>query len=364
MKGKYYDLSRILKKDATYNMVIGKRSNGKTHAAIEYALKKFFKTREQFAYVRRWREDVIGRRASMVFSDFNSSGEIAKMSKGLYDRIHYYSGVYYGAIEDEKTGKAVYSDTHDAAGYLFALSDTEHDKSTQYPGVTTIIFDEFMARRVYLPDEFVLFMNVVSTIIRNRDDVKIFMLGNTVNDHAPYIKEMGLKHLAKMKLGDIDVYSYADTRLRVAVEMSDAKGGNDNSQYFAFDNPQLRMITDGQWELGIFPHCPVKFDGKDVKFVYFIIFDGDTYQCEIVDKDRMPFTYIHRKTTPIREPGRDLIYTLEYNPALNYNRSVYKPINEAQKTIKWFFDNDRVYYQDNSVGNAISQYLSQCRYGN
>ena len=50
--------------------------------------------------------------------------------------------------------------------YAFALSDMEHDKSTAYPRVNTIVFDEFLTRQIYLQDEFVVFMNVLSTIIR------------------------------------------------------------------------------------------------------------------------------------------------------------------------------------------------------
>ena len=58
--------------------------------------------------------------------------------------------------------------------YAFALSELEHDKSTAYPNVTTVLFDEFLSRKSYLPDEFVLFMNTLSTIIRERDNVKIY----------------------------------------------------------------------------------------------------------------------------------------------------------------------------------------------
>ena len=36
------------------------------------------------------------------------------------------------------------------------------------------------------------FMNVLSTIIRDRENIKIFMLGNTVNKYCPYFDEMGL----------------------------------------------------------------------------------------------------------------------------------------------------------------------------
>ena len=90
----------------------------------------------------------------------------------------------------------------------FAITSQEHDKSTSYPNVRTILYDEFLTRNAYIPDEFVLFCNVLSTVIRQRDDVKIFMLGNTVNKYCPYFKEMGLNNITKQKQGTIDIYKY------------------------------------------------------------------------------------------------------------------------------------------------------------
>ena len=53
----------------------------------------------------------------------------------------------------------------------------------------------------------------------------------------------------------------------------------------------------------------------------------------------------------------DLVYTLEYSPKPNYARSIYKPQNKIGKVIRDFFIMDKVFYQDNSVGNAIQNYL-------
>lgn len=357
---KYYSLTRILKKNAAYNVVFGMRSNGKTYAALSYALEQWLKNKRQFAIIRRWKEDVIGRRASGIFAQLNADGVISKASKGVFEGVYYFASKLYLCTYDDE-GRPVYNEKG-LCGHTFALSDTEHNKSIQYPYVSTIIFDEFISRGAYLPDEFILFMNTVSTIIRNRDDVKIIMLGNTVNTHCPYFREMGLNHISKMKLGDIDLYRYGDSRLTVAVEYCANHGaGKDASKYFAFDNPRLSMITEGAWELDSYPHCPVKYTGKQVVLEYFIIFDGATYQCDIVDAGNDVFTFIHVKTTPLRHPDTDIIFTLDYNPAINYNINILKPSFDWQRKITWFFNAGRVYYQDNHVGNAISQYLAACK---
>lgn len=359
-KDKFYSLNNILKTDSTYNMIIGERSNGKTYACLKYALEQYFENGGQFGIIRRWQEDIRGKRASSIWAGLIANNEVEKVSQGKYTGIHYFSGRFYLCNYDDN-GKALYND-NDIIGHTFALTDMEHNKSISYPYIRTLIFDEFLTRGVVLPDEFVIFMNTISTVVRNRTDVEIFMLGNTVNKFSPYFTEMGLNHITKMKQGTIDVYSYGNNNLRVAVEYCSQSGvTKENDFYFAFDNPKLQMITTGAWELDIYPHLPVKYKPKDVLLEYFIIFDEQIFQCNIIEVDNEMFTYIHEKTTPIKDDDNDIIYTLEYSHKFNYNRSIYKPKNQMQRRILYFFEHDLIYYQDNQVGDTVNNYLKISR---
>lgn len=359
---KYYNPTKVLNKKCIYTVVFGERSNGKTYAFLYKGLKDYFESGKvkQLAYIRRWKEDVIGKRASKIFNGINENNVVRELSNGEYDTVIYRNGSLFVAKIGEDN-KPIYNPMTDCLGYLFALSDTEHDKSTTYPNVVNIVFDEFLTRNVYLPDEFVTFMNTISTIVRDRGDVNIFMLGNTVNRFSPYFQEMGLKHVKAMEQGTIDVYKYGDSTLSVAVEYcSSSNIKKKSNKYFAFDNPKLEMITGGAWELSIYPHLPIKYKPQDILFTYFIQFNSSTYQCEIIEKDNLFFTYIHEKTTPIKNEDDDLIYSFDYVPKLNYNRNILKPINKLQQRITWFIVNDRVFYQNNEVGDSIKNYLKNC----
>lgn len=362
-QAKYYSLENILKKDCTYNVIFGERSNGKTYSVLTHGVKDFFDTGGQLAIVRRWKEDITGRRASDIFSAINENGEIERLSDGKYTGVTYWAGKFYVCNYDEH-GKPIYNIDTDCIAYVFALSETEHNKSISYPRITNILFDEFMTKHIYLNDEFVLFMNTISTIVRQRTNVKIFMCGNTVNKYCPYFSEMGLSHVLEQKQGTIDVYTYGDSELKVAVEYcSNSKANKKNNFYFAFNNPKLHMITGGAWELDIYPHLPVKYKPKNIEFIYFIEFNGFIYQCEVISIDGEMFTFIHKKTTEIKDETNDLVYTLEYNYRLNYNRNIYKPVNSLQKRLLWFFQTDRVFYADNETGDSINNYLRICKGG-
>lgn len=365
----YYSLHNAITKaqevKAQYIMVFGERSNGKTYACKtlglngdkELDIKGYIQNGSQFAIVRRWQDDFRSGRAQSLFNDLVNDGLIAKWTKGKWDQVYYRQNAWYLAKYDAELDKVV----HDAEpfAYAFALSSMEHDKSTSYPKIDKIFFDEFLTRGRYLPDEFVLFSNCLSTIIRDRNNVTVYLMGNTVNQYCPYFAEMGLTNVKKMQPGDIDVYSYGKSNLHVIVEYADTskKKKKKSDVYFAFNNPRLKMITGGDWELDIYPHAPAKIVPKDVKFKYFIIFGGETLQCDVVCQGVKLYTYVHRKTTPIKEPDRDLVFSVEYKPLPNWKRRLTKPTTKLERKLLWFFENDRTYYQDNEVGELVRNYL-------
>lgn len=354
----YYSLSEILKKHAHYNMIFGERSNGKTYSVLEYALKEYVKGHGKLAIVRRWDEDFKAKRGANMFSGLSQNNVISRLTKGKYNDVYYYSYRWFLCKRDEK-GKLIKED--EPFAYAFSLSTMEHDKSTSYPDITTILFDEFLTRTAYMVDEFITFTNVLSTIIRSRDNVKIFMLGNTVNQYCPYFAEMGLNHIKQMKPGDIDVYKYGESKLKVAVEYTEpSKIEKPSNFYFAFDNPKLNMIKNGSWEFANYPHCPCKYSNNEIVFNFFIKFDDDILQCEVIETDDSYFLYIHRKTTPIKDDNYDIIYTTEYSHKPNYRRNILKPIKNFEKKIYKLFNEDKVFYQDNQIGEIVNNYINWC----
>lgn len=364
---KYYSLDRILAENAHYNIIYGMRSNGKTFSVQEYALKDYLETGGQLAILRRYDIDITGKRAQDMFEHLvhnqDRGNVIEELSDGQWTDVYYFASRWYLCRYDDK-GIRIKDATPFA--YAFSLSAQEHDKSVSYPRIKTILFDEFMTRKLYLEDEFITFTNVLSTIIRQRNDVKIFMCGNTVNKYNPYFKEMGLENVLKIEQGDIQVYRFATTEqgeLRIAVEYADNpnKKGKPSDIYFAFNNPRLKMITTGVWELAVYPHLPFKYKKENIIGQYFIKWEEAILHCEIINIDGIIFTYIHNKSTLIKNEKNDIVFSKEYNPRFNYRRKITQPIDEAGQKIYWFYKNEKVFYQDNEVGEIIRNYIQWCK---
>lgn len=358
---KFYTLKRILSRDADYNVIFGERSNGKTYATLLYGIRQYLATGKQMAYIRRWREDLRGKRAESLFASHVANGAIKELTGGKFNEVFYISGKWFLSSYNAETKKHLPDRTPFCYG--FCLSEQEHEKSISYPNVTTIVFDEFLTRRYYLPDEFMLFMNMLSTIIRQRNDVKVFMLGNTVNQFCPYFTEMGLKHVREMRQGAIDIYRFGEHGTSVAVEYcSTIAKHKASNKYFCFDNQNLQMITDGKWELAIYPHLPVKYHPSDVLFVFYIQFNEMTLQGNVIQVDDAErgannFIYIHNKTTPIKDPDNSLIYSLQMNGKPNYKRKLLSNASYLESQITKYFVNDKVFYQDNEIGEIVRNYL-------
>lgn len=362
-KFKYYDIEHLIKEhpNAYYYLVIGERSNGKTYSVLSYALKNFFERGEQFAYIRRYGEDIRKKHLANLFSSHIENGEVQNFSSGDWTGIEYTGSRFLltRTQDDDSVERSA-----EPIGFAFDLNSMEHYKSISFPKITTIIFDEFLSRQAYLPNEFLLFSNTLSTIIRLRKNVKIFMLGNTVNKYCPYFGEMGLTHIKGQQQGTVDVYNYSDTGLQVVVEYcasSDKRGGKESDVYFAFDNPQLQMITSGSWEIAIYPHLPVKYKPRNICAHFFIEFDGETLHGEIISPDEgLPFVFLHRKTTPIQDEENDMIYG--QSPSHLATRHVgFKSSNDTlSKFILQALRDNLVFYATNEVGEIFRNYLIWC----
>lgn len=361
-KLKFFSTKRLDSTKAQYRMAFGERSNGKTFAVLEKILENYALHGDEGVYIRRWDIDIKGKRADKVFASVVLESKVwKKYFSGIYSGITFRNGAWYLYADDETLNKKVVNPK--PVCYALALSNVEHDKSTAYPLVTTIFFDEFLSRRAYIPDEFVLFMNTLSTIIRHRKNVVIYMMGNTVNNSSPYFTEMGLTNVKSMKKNTMDIYKYGESGLLVALEYADSisSSGKESDVYFAFNNPKLAMITDGAWEMALYPHLPMKYRPCDVKLTYFIIYESEILQCEIIKRGKVEFTYIHRKSGEIKNPEHDLVFSPEVSPYPNWSRRIIKARNELENIIVKHFTQEKVFYQDNEVGEIVRNYIMWCK---
>lgn len=357
----YYSYDDIDKLDAVYNLIIGQRSNGKTYGILHRVIEAYINDNLPSAYIRRQKEEIVKGNIGFIFDPHIPY--IEELSKGKYNSIMYVSHAWYLCRYAETANgepKRVATDKNPFCR-AYAISTADTTKGADPGPVKYVVFDEFITRRFYLTNEFVMFQNLLSSIIRNRDNVKIYMLGNTVNKFCPYFADMGLHDISDMDPGTIDLYTVGRSKLKIAVEYcATAPVSKKVSKYFAFENPQLKMITTGAWEIALYRHAPENLDDSEIVLSCFVVFSGKTVQGDIYIYQDYPLLFWHPKTTPLQHPERDIIYypdSYDGNPLHQVTLSGGN--TRAHKLIAQLIRDQKTFYSDNSTGELINNWLKK-----
>ena len=89
--------------------------------------------------------------------------------------------------------------------------------------------------------------------------------------------------------------------------------------------------------------------------------DNEILQADIVMVDKYDFTYIHRKTTPIQKPDDDIIFTTDIDPRPNYINYITRPRSRLTEKIAEYYIKNKIFYQDNEIGEIVRNYLIWCK---
>ena len=235
----FYNYDKLFSYPFLIAFVIGERGCGKTFNAKVCALKRFLKTGEQFIYLRRYKTELDTALATF-WSDLQNNGYFedytlkVKKSKML--------------TEFTCNGKT--------CGYAVPLSTANILKSTAFPEVGLIIFDEFLLDNSgtyrWLKNEVTMLLDVIETVGRLRD-IKVIMLGNALNVHAsPYFAYWNLElprdgaEFRTFKDGTIVVNYIKNLKYREAKRKSKFGKLIDGTDYgrYAIDNEVLRENND------------------------------------------------------------------------------------------------------------------------
>lgn len=175
---KFYRLGPVLSRNATINIILGPRGDGKTFAAKEQAIRNAINKNEQFIYLRRFKTELTSRHTffddiRFLWPDFKFvvKGSEAKM---------------------QRPGSKAW----ETIGYFVALTSSQQKKSVPYPQVTLIIFDEFLIDKGamhYLPKEERIFLDFLSTVDRYQDKTRALLISNTVSIANPYFYAWGIR---------------------------------------------------------------------------------------------------------------------------------------------------------------------------
>lgn len=338
---KWYNLKNIDKYPCAYRLIIGKRTNGKTYSVCNKGVNLWAETGKKFAYIRRYRDDI----TTANLQDLLNPQPIVDISDGKWNKFLYRSRQFF-AVNDENKKSPPICDT-------FALNTWERTKGPDRGEYSLILFDEFMTRDQYLKDEVNIFLNMLSSLIRARSGIPIYMIANTVSQFCPYLPDFNID-IQTLKKGSIK-----QTRDNVVIEYCNDTGTPNANEYFkGFRKSATGMITSGDWEVRDYAHLPHGENYKNYNFhLRFFVVLYDRKICgEVRSAGANLFLYFYPFTGEIKTPDKEIIYSYQTSANPLHSKSFDIAINGAHQLIKELVKQDRVYYSDNMTGEAIKSF--------
>lgn len=181
----WFTPNQLLTYNCLYNFIIGDRGGGKSFNTLDYCIKRYLKTGEEFIYLRR------------------QQTELDETLPTLFDWLKI-EGYYPDHSLYAKGGRLYCNDK--VMGYAVALSTSMKKKSVSYAKVKWIIFEEFMVDGVtsrYLghgEQEVDIFNNFYETVDRGYDRVRVFFIGNAFSSVNIYFTRYQIRLTEPYKL--------------------------------------------------------------------------------------------------------------------------------------------------------------------
>lgn len=363
-KKRFYNIQSLLETKATYLLLLGERTNGKSYQAKYTALWEAWheadyeeylssgkivpKERWQFAYLRRWDREIKILAVNDYFTDMsNAIKEITgDEATGIecFQSIIYFTK--YDPIEDKiKKIKEI--------GRPFSLHSSQHYKSRMFPKIGNIVMEEVIPDDgMYLPEECKHFFSVVSTIAR-RDKIRVMMVGNKMNRVCPYFTEWCLKPVLKQKEGTIDIYrqntdGFDDNGnpivVTIAVEMCE-EVGQQNRMFFG---QRSKSIVHGTWDTDEYPHLEEDIDDYDEYYRLCYIHREFAFMVKLLRSKRNEILlFVYPFTGDTTKIDRRVSNEFSLSPLVTPKLT---EVTKYDKLVKQLIDNKKICFSDNLTG--------------
>ena len=381
-KPRYFEVKPLLTKypKARYYFILGGRGTGKTYPVIAQAITDSIKGRGKFAYVRRHKESLSSFNLQQTFGVHDKLVE--QLTSGAFNRIKYWRRQFWLERYElnpetglmERTAKS-----DEPIGAAYSMSTWETDKGADFgfdSGIKHIILDEALSKAgQYLNDEWAIFQNVISSLVRDRwqFDTKIWALANPISKwNNPYFRNMGITKELLNNPGITEI-KYPDDKGGTAMSSVFAYIGlcvgdidpNREAVYntfFAFEHSKgkSKSITHGYWEMDDSSRLPsgVYQESTKNRTVY-LIFGEEKLAIDIMKYDYTNKYYLMLYPT---NTIRDKTYYLILGTSLDKYAIVgYDTNHPIAKLIMQIFDTGQVYYSDDATADAFHGFLIERR---
>lgn len=356
----YHTNDRLNSFEANINMLIGKRSNGKSYSTLAYdGIKEFLDSNydKAFAYARR--KDIEMKKVQKnIFRGMIKNGWLEWYTSGEWNDIQYWQNCWY--LRRINANREVEAKCPNPMAYAYCVSTSLNDKGPDIEDIKTLILDEFIPLNyTYIPHEMTLWNNLISTLDRDRNKLKIYMIANTIQKECPYFEYY---HIDPDKLEKGKIYvGKAGTVGKLAIEYCNDEGDPETKEsvFFNDDDEIGQMILGGDWQNRRFPILPKDIDPKErALFSFYVLLRDKLIRGTFLSLGDTSTIYFERAD----EYGIDMDDLMfiddQYLDSMLFKNIIvrFDPTNKVARAVLKYLSQGRCYYDNDDTAEKIAYF--------
>lgn len=292
---------------------------------------------------------------------YDNGKYIKKLTDDKYNGVKYYQKKFYYILVNEDGVEEARS----PEPFCVSLASEDcYNLCSQYeaPLGDWIILDECFNDK-NTPDEFVRFLHLHKTIVRERMSDKIFILGNTLDVNNIWYRQLTIHNeVRKLKRGESKIV-YTSQQMPIYIHFLENRTPEKrklfNKAHYGFDNPELNAIVgNGEWNMKMYPQtCVLKNRVMLARGIFFNYHDDLYLEGAFINTDSGVFFEIHPSTYYSASNGR-IQYILDVPIEPN---QVFFNNDKLACRIKGMIANNKVVFSDNETGDLFEKFLSELK---
>ena len=360
----YFDPTRLPFETAKYLIEYSRRGTGKTTNLLMLGLVMYYLYGTHTIYVRQVADNIAPKNAKDMYGIIQSWHYIEHITNGRWNSITSNAKRWYLCNVDE-VGQIIEVDSDHCCFMCDVANASDLKSSFNDPMGDFIIYDEFIsADGNYIPNEFVLFCDLLSTIIRQRYSPVIMLVANNIDKEHPFFYEMECAHIVHAQKPGDHMTMTTEKGTDIYIEYYSPEEECDKSKsvleamnrlFFGFKNKKLGAITGEDWAITPAQHIP--YDKEDLTFVannLYIMAHDKLVKLDIVLHPVLGMcVYIHWATKTYDD---SVILTTEDR----FDRRYMYGFGEGrlERLLMKLAKENRFYYASNDIASFVRAYIN------
>lgn len=286
---------------------------------------------------------------------YNKGQYIKKLTNGQYNSVKYHWKNFYYCMTDEK-GKLIKDDKP----FCVSLAADECYSLCSFyeaPLGDWIVLDECF-NETNRPEEFVHFVHLHKTIVRERMSDKIILLGNNLDINNIWYRQLMIHNeVRKMQKGQSRIV-HTSEGMPIYVHFMENRAPEKrrifNKAHYGWDNPMLNAITgNGNWNVRMYPQtCRLESREQLQRGIFFSYHDDLYLEGAFINSNSGIYFEIH-PTKPYTAIDGNLLFTLDF---ANKPNQILFGFDKLSKRIIKMVESKRVVFADNETGDLFGKF--------